>query len=126
MLVPISAFPRAVNQLKTNGAVGKKMGRPPAMDSEVVAELQAEIAEADAARNSKDKQQITKAIRDKRKEVAVRNDQNALAIKDTCAKTNMKYIKQIAPHVVNAPTPQSERRFDALQRPVNHVSMAAM
>jgi hypothetical protein len=117
---------RAVKQLVENGVVGKKMGRPPALDAQAVAELTEEIFVDDVTRTSKDKQEIAAAIVQKRKAVAEGLNRNSLAIKNTCKKTTMKYVMQIAPDVQNAPSTQSERRFDALQRPVNHVSLSAM
>jgi hypothetical protein len=104
----------------------KKKGRPPALDAKAVAEMQADKFLGDLTRDSNGKKEFSQAILNKMKEVAEGHNQNALAITKLCGKTNMKYIKEIGPEWCDRPSVQSARRYDALQRPVNHMSLAAV
>jgi hypothetical protein len=104
----------------------RRIGRPSALSPQAVVEMQEERREDDMARNSADKKALVQKIQEKRQEVAKANNQNDLGVVPLCPKTAMKYVHQIAPDTCNKPSTQNLRRFDALQRPVNHVSTAAV
>ncbi|KAJ1419363.1 hypothetical protein B484DRAFT_400207 [Ochromonadaceae sp. CCMP2298] len=88
--------------------------------------MQADTFLGDLTRDSNGKKEFSQAILNKMKEVAEGHNQNALAITKLCGKTNMKYIKEIGPEWCDRPSVQSARRYDALQRPVNHMSLATV
>ncbi|KAJ1395032.1 hypothetical protein B484DRAFT_459071 [Ochromonadaceae sp. CCMP2298] len=118
---------RVVKLLEAGVAVQFKAGgRPPTLSPQAIEELKEDISREEMTRGSSYKTDLREKFVGKRKEEAEKLGQNALAIKDVCDKTAMKYINLAAPESCNKPSTQCERRFDALQRPVKHVSVAAL
>ncbi|KAJ1425302.1 hypothetical protein B484DRAFT_451120, partial [Ochromonadaceae sp. CCMP2298] len=122
-----TSLQRVVKLLEAGVAVQfKASGRPPTLSPQAIEELKEDISREDMTRGSSYKTDLREKFVGKRKEEAEKLGQNALAIKDVCDKTAMKYINLAAPESCNKPSTQCKRRFDALQRPVNHVSVAAL
>ncbi|KAJ1426585.1 hypothetical protein B484DRAFT_397545 [Ochromonadaceae sp. CCMP2298] len=114
------------NVSKGKPAHGGKGGRRPLLSAESVQILAQGTDDRDMSRISKDRMGLWNFLDDHRKGVADEQGQNALAVTPMSLSSFKKYADVVAPERVKKPSRQSERRYEALMTPTNHMSMAAM
>eukprot|EP00981_Chlorochromonas_danica_P013927 scaffold7106_cov217-Ochromonas_danica.AAC.1 len=104
----------------------KKRGRKRSLEDAYISELKEELTKEDRSCNSLSPKEIGVRIHEKRKQQALNEGRNALAIKPVGISTERRLIKEIAPELIAKAQIKNNRRYQAIRDMYGAISHAVI